>query len=327
MAPFPTTSTYTLTGKSSAVIRDADGVTIHESASNPHWLNYQDWLAAGNTPNPYVPPTLTKAQEADAWLNGGLTITSNAKSVLNGTYGVMPPDNHNINAIATAYNMTDRFPNNQPHVTIFDINGAPHDWDVQFSDFVVAVRDFVHNCRLYAHGAIAALPPNSVQIASPAPPAVEPMPAFAVYNNATQAVAKNTPTKIMFDTVEFDTTNAFDRTLSRFHPKIAGYYEVNCGCGINAGSVKTYTSIYKNGAEYRRSTTTDGANARLSTLVHFNGTTDYVEGWVVCTSNFSTVSGGAFTSFSGALTQKDVIAGTTMADPVQAKPAPKVKRR
>ena len=138
------------------------------------------------------------------------------------------------------------------------------------------------------------------------PPAPVPLPAFAAYQNATQAVAKNTPTKILFDIVEFDATSAYDPANSRFQPAVAGYYEINCGCGMNAGAVTTYTSIYKNGVEYRRSTTSSSANARLSTLVQLNGTTDYVEGWVYCTSNFSTVSGGVLTSFSGSLTQQDV---------------------
>ena len=138
------------------------------------------------------------------------------------------------------------------------------------------------------------------------PPAPVQMPAFAAYQNATQAIAKNISTKIIFDVVEFDATSAYDLDNSRFQPAIAGYYAINCGCGMDAGAVTTYTSIYKNGAEYRRSTTSSSANARLSTLVHLNGTTDYVEGWVYCTSNFSTVSGGVLTSFSGSLTQQDV---------------------
>ena len=138
------------------------------------------------------------------------------------------------------------------------------------------------------------------------PPAPVPMPAFAAYQNATQAIAKNISTKIIFDVVEFDATSAYDPATSRFQPDVAGYYAVNCGCGMDAGAVTTYTSIYKNGAEYRRSTTSSSANARLSTLVQLNGTTDYVEGWVYCTSNFSTVSGGVLTSFSGSLTQQDV---------------------
>jgi hypothetical protein len=128
-------------------------------------------------------------------------------------------------------------------------------------------------------------------------------PVFAVWQNATQPITKNTSTKIKFDTKEFDTTNAFDLVNFRFKPLVAGYYEVNCGCGVDAGSVTIFTSIFKNGAEYRRSTTTSSANARLSTLVHLNGTTDYIEGYVQCSSNFSTVTGGAMTSFSGSLTQ------------------------
>jgi Collagen triple helix repeat (20 copies) len=134
----------------------------------------------------------------------------------------------------------------------------------------------------------------------PPPPCV----AFAVYASQTQAIVKSTPTKINFDTVEFDTISAYDIDNSRFQPDVEGYYEVNCGCGIAAGSVKTYTSIYRNGTEYRRSTTTDSANARLSTLVYLNGTTDYVEGWVFSANNFSTDSGSVLTSFSGSLTQR-----------------------
>jgi hypothetical protein len=138
------------------------------------------------------------------------------------------------------------------------------------------------------------------------PPAVA-MPAFAVYADATQAIIKNTPTKIIFDTVEFDVTGAFDLENSRFQPDVAGYYEVNCGCGMNAGSVQTYTSIFKNGTELRRSTTTTVANARLSTLVYLDGVDDYIEGFVFSANNFSTVTGEVLTSFSGALVQPEVV--------------------
>ena len=113
------------------------------------------------------------------------------------------------------------------------------------------------------------------------------MPSCAVTASTTLAVAKNTPTKINFDTVEFDVTSAFDVVNNRYLPLVTGYYMVNCGCGLVAGTVETYTSIYKNGAEYRRSTTGDSANARLSTLVYLNGTTDYVEGFVLSTSLIS----------------------------------------
>jgi hypothetical protein len=127
--------------------------------------------------------------------------------------------------------------------------------------------------------------------------------AFAATCTATLAVVKNTPTKINFDTVEFDTTAAFDAANHRYQPLVAGYYMVNCGCGLVAGSAETYTSIYKNGVEYRRSTTGDSANARLSTLVYLNGTTDYIEGFVTSVANFSTDTSTVLTSFSATLTQ------------------------
>ena len=129
------------------------------------------------------------------------------------------------------------------------------------------------------------------------------MPSCAVTASTTLAVVKNTPTKINFDTVEFDVTSAFDVVNHRYLPLVAGYYMVNCGCGLVAGTVETYTSIYKNGAEYRRSTTGDSANARLSTLVYLNGTTDYVEGFILSKSNFSIDTSTVLTSFSASLTQ------------------------
>ena len=86
--------TYTLTVTPSIVIRDADGANVPTSAPE-----YKKWLSAGNTPNPAPAPPL--AAQAAAYLAGGLTITSD-NSDLNGTYSVLPPDTHNINAIVTS---------------------------------------------------------------------------------------------------------------------------------------------------------------------------------------------------------------------------------
>ena len=134
----------------------------------------------------------------------------------------------------------------------------------------------------------------------------QPMPACSVYSSAAQSIPANTPTKINFDTVEFDATSAFDIDNNRFQPGVAGYYQVNCGCGVEAGAVQNFTSIYKNDVEYRRSTTSsEGGNTRLTTLVHLNGTTDYVEGFVRINKAFNTIPGGILTSFSSALVQPE----------------------
>ena len=143
--------------------------------------------------------------------------------------------------------------------------------------------------------------PGARSVSEPAP-----MPACSVYSSTAQSIPANTPTRINFDTVEFDVTSAFDIDNNRFKPGVAGYYAVNCGCGVEAGSVQNFTSIYKNDVEYRRSTTSsEGGNTRLSTLVHLNGTTDYVEGFVRINKAFNTIPGGILTSFSSALVQPE----------------------
>ncbi len=48
---------YKLTG-TNAVIRVSDGAVIPADPLNSDWRDYQDWLAAGGVPDPYVPPSL-----------------------------------------------------------------------------------------------------------------------------------------------------------------------------------------------------------------------------------------------------------------------------
>jgi hypothetical protein len=48
--------TYTLTS-TTTIIRDADNAFIPADPANTDYQAYQAWLAEGNTPNPYVPPT------------------------------------------------------------------------------------------------------------------------------------------------------------------------------------------------------------------------------------------------------------------------------
>jgi hypothetical protein len=131
-------------------------------------------------------------------------------------------------------------------------------------------------------------------------------PCCSVHQTTAQSVPKSIPTLISYDTADFDTTNAFDLIANRFQPNVAGYYQISCGCGLTAGAVNTFTSIYVNGVEYRRGTEGTEANSRLSTLVYLNGTTDYAEGWVNSSNAFTTVTGPTMTSFSAVLVQAAV---------------------
>ena len=166
-----------------------------------------------------------------------------------------------------------------------------------------AVSSDTGNLAVLGTDGLAYVPKQYVDNAVTSINVIPAAPCCSVFQSATQAVPKNTPTIISYDTADFDVTGAFDLAANRFQPNVHGYYQISCGCGLSAGSVNTYTSIYKNGVEYRRGTEGTEANSRLSTLVYLNGAGDYAEGWVNSSSGFSTVTGPTMTSFSAVLVQ------------------------
>ena len=134
-------------------------------------------------------------------------------------------------------------------------------------------------------------------------------PAFSAYANAVTSVANVTFTKIAFQVEEFDTNNNFDSTTNyRFTPTVAGYYQISSGvelaANINGGVAIV---IYKNGSAYKTGSFYPNGNvspiATVSSLVYFNGSTDYVEIYVYQASGISlnTVSGIQFTWFNGVM--------------------------
>jgi len=131
-------------------------------------------------------------------------------------------------------------------------------------------------------------------------------PAFSAYNNATQSISSGTFVKILFQTEEFDTNSNF--ASSTFTPTVAGYYQVTgCASIAAAGATLFITSIYKNGAEYKRGNdfrgvTLSQAQQFNTALVYCNGSTDYIDIYGYNSGVTPVVgSGSAVTYFQAAL--------------------------
>ena len=111
------------------------------------------------------------------------------------------------------------------------------------------------------------------------------MPAFSAYGNASQTVTASTFTKVTLNTEEFDTNNNFDSTTNyRFTPTVAGYYQINgqISFGTTSTLTRTLVIIYKNGSAYKYGldiigATLSGVRGSVSSVIYFNGSTDYVE--------------------------------------------------
>jgi hypothetical protein len=130
-------------------------------------------------------------------------------------------------------------------------------------------------------------------------------PAFIAYLTS-QSISSATETKLQFNSEVLDTDSCFDSTTNyRFTPTTAGYYLLSLTTG--GASLSTYAGVIikKNGntSLYTYDGTTNGSYMEGSTIiVYFNGTTDYVEGYVYYSAsrNISgNLSGTAYTRFWG----------------------------
>ena len=113
-------------------------------------------------------------------------------------------------------------------------------------------------------------------------------PYFEAKISANQTVTTNTAVKAQFNTENFDTNSNYDNATNyRFTPTTAGKYfcyshlTVDNGAG-NGRSGRIY--FYKNGSEYLMSQTNVGSNTyftytnlKISAIIDFNGTSDYLE--------------------------------------------------
>ena len=110
-------------------------------------------------------------------------------------------------------------------------------------------------------------------------------PAFSATRSSNQSVSSGTWTKIQLNVEEFDTANCFDSTTNyRFTPTVAGYYETNARFGIATTDTRLICSVYKNGTEFKRGLDAGSAlmgGATVSALIYLNGSTDYIEMFIL----------------------------------------------
>ena len=126
-------------------------------------------------------------------------------------------------------------------------------------------------------------------------------PAFSAYQSSTQTLSAATSTKIQFNAENFDTANCFDSTTNyRFTPTVAGYYQINYQVGISTTACNLEIKTVKNGVNTGGFwVNTSAVTGTGSTLIYFNGSTDYLEIYAVI--SVSQTIEGSSTLFSGFL--------------------------
>ena len=181
---------------------------------------------------------------------------------------------------------------------------------VQLGDSATATQNFTlrtnaDGTATLARGNVGATTQDVLTIAADGtvklPASVTPV--FSVYQSTLQTVPNITSVKALFQTKEYDPTNAFDTSTSRFQPSIAGWYQLNGTTlyGVTAPSI--LTRIYKNGAAFKDGAYSTAYSASVSSLVYMNGTTDYVEIYTYHSygAPANTVIGSSGTWFNGIL--------------------------
>lgn len=129
--------------------------------------------------------------------------------------------------------------------------------------------------------------------------------AATVQTVAAQSLGGGTTKKFAYDTVTYDTDNAWDATNKRYFPKIAGYYKITARISYTASGTAGFTTgieLLKSGVVASRSwyliNYTSGYNdtMELTDIIQLNGTSDVVEVYWGTNSSTLTAPAGAGTS-------------------------------
>lgn len=129
-------------------------------------------------------------------------------------------------------------------------------------------------------------------------------PAFSAFNSVATALSAGTTTKVLFATEEFDTNNNF--ASSRFTPTVAGYYQLNASVFVSANNAILLTIISQSTGNAKSGNAVNIATPSqqcsvVSTIMYFNGSTDFAEVFAFSGSAVNTLNAAQYTYFQGAL--------------------------
>lgn len=123
-------------------------------------------------------------------------------------------------------------------------------------------------------------------------------PAFQAYFTGSQNLSQSTITKIPFNTEAFDTDSNYDHSTNyRFTPTTAGKYHIYAEVGYGRDTSNVFNAgqihIYKNGSrvafqQYSLNTVQNYMMQSVSSTIDFNGSSDYVESYILVSTTSGT---------------------------------------
>lgn len=113
-----------------------------------------------------APPAPTLAQQAEALIAGGITITSTGTPALNGVYSCNAQAQANLQAVQIYIQANGKFPGSAGTYPWLDMAGTPHIYPsiTEFTALASRIADFVADCTLIILTGEGTLPPNTATI-------------------------------------------------------------------------------------------------------------------------------------------------------------------
>jgi hypothetical protein len=130
----------------------------------------------------------------------------------------------------------------------------------------------------------------------------EKQPAFSAYQSTLQTLPNATPTKVLFQTEEFDTAGNFASSI--FTAPVSGYYQINSCVTLNAAPTVFVIEIYVQGVPYKRNAYEAGDTAANASSLVYMLAGNSLEIYVIVTGTPNTVATSTDTWVNGYLVRQ-----------------------